>query len=58
LQPFFDVGYFAYRIENSYLPGRYLWPGRVSPPRRVRQPLRSWIGQMDLVLSREDVEVL
>ena len=58
LAPFLATGFQAYRIDNSYLPWRLLWPFTVRSPRRVRGPMQSWIGQVDLVLSRRDAEEL
>jgi FkbM family methyltransferase len=58
LQPFLDAGFHLYRINNDYGPWRYLWPDSVRPPRRVRSPVKSWIGQFDVVLSRVDRDTL
>jgi FkbM family methyltransferase len=58
LQPFIDAGYHVYLVNNTYNVWRYYWSNQVEPPRRVRGPLKSWIGQHDLVLSREDREEL
>jgi FkbM family methyltransferase len=58
LQPFLDAGFHLYRINNDYGPWRYLWPDSVRPPRRVRSPVKSWIGQFDVVLSRIDRDTL
>jgi FkbM family methyltransferase len=54
LAPFFAAGFHAYRVDNDYLPWRYFWPHCARPPQRVTAPLKSWIGQYDLVLSRVD----
>lgn len=58
LQPFLDAGFHVYRIDNDYGPWRYLWPDDTCPARRVREPIRSWIGQVDVILSRVDAERL
>jgi FkbM family methyltransferase len=58
LQPFFEQGYNAYIIPNSYLPWRYLWPSMVQPPKRATKPIRSCWGQLDMVLSKSDQEYL
>jgi FkbM family methyltransferase len=58
LQPFFDHGYKAYIIPNSYLPWRYLWPSMVQPPKRATKPIKSILGQLDIVLSKRDQEYL
>ena len=58
LKPFLDAGFFAYRMENSYWPWRYLWPGDAPRPRRIRNGLERRERRIDLVLSREDAEVL
>jgi len=61
LRPLFDAGFHAYRIDNNYMPWRYLWPEAVRPPRRVRtriKPALSGFGCVDLVLSRVDAETL
>jgi FkbM family methyltransferase len=58
LQPLFDAGFHPYRIDNDYSACRYLWPKAVRPPRRVRGPIKSGFGPIDLVLSRIDAEVL
>lgn len=58
LQPFVDAGYHVYLVNNDYSPVRYFWPNSVRSPRRVRGPIKSWVGQHDVVLSREDKEEL
>jgi FkbM family methyltransferase len=58
LQPFTDAGYHTYLVNNDYSPWRYFWSDTVRPPRRARQPLKSWLGQYDVVLSRVDQEEL
>ena len=58
LQPFLNAGYHVYHINNDYGPWRYLWPDVTCPPQRVREPIKSWIGQVDVILSRVDAEVL
>jgi len=58
LQPFVDVGYHVYLVNNDYSPWRYFWSNSVQSPRRARGPIKSWIGQHDVVLSRIDQEAL
>jgi FkbM family methyltransferase len=58
LEPFLKEGFHIYRINNDYAPWRYLWPDDVLPPQRMRGPMKSWIGQVDVVLSRVDQENL
>jgi FkbM family methyltransferase len=58
LDPFFEQGYKAYIIPNSYLPWRYLWPSMVEPPRKTIGPIKSMLGQVDIVLSKRDLEYL
>jgi len=58
IQPFKDLGFFPYRVSNRYFPWRYLWPNHVKRPKRIRGSIRTLMGQIDLVLSRQDVEEL
>jgi FkbM family methyltransferase len=58
LEPFFDAGFHAYRIDNNLWPWRYLWPNDVRRPRRIRGPLNRRVKRLDLVLSRLDREQL
>lgn len=58
LAPFIAAGFHPYELPNVYWPWRYLWPRRVSPPRRVRVELALLDRRLDLVLSRVDAEVL
>lgn len=58
LAPFFAAGFHAYRVDNDYSPWRYFWPHCARPPQRITAPLKSWIGQYDLVLSRVDQKEL
>jgi FkbM family methyltransferase len=58
LQPIVELGFHVYEVDNRYNPWRYFWSNSVRPPRRVRAPIKSWIGQTDLVLSRQDRELL
>ncbi len=61
LRPLFDAGFYAYRVDNNYLPWRYFWPEAVRAPRRVRGPIKQTLGPFgyaDLVLSRIDAETL
>lgn len=58
LQPFFELGYHVYLLKNDYSPWRYIWSDSIQPPRRARHPIRSWIGQHDVVLSRLDQDEL
>jgi len=58
LQPFFDQGYKAYIIPNSYLPWRYLWPNMVQSPEKATPPIKAPFGQLDLVLSKKDLDYL
>jgi FkbM family methyltransferase len=61
LQPLLDAGLCAYRVDNNYMPWRYLWPEAVRPPRRLRDPIKPVLGGfgcIDLVLSRVDAETL
>ncbi len=58
LLPFVDLGFHIYRVNNDYSPWRYFWSDSVRAPQRVHGPIKSWIGQVDVVLSREDREEL
>jgi len=57
LAPFLESGYHPYKVHNSYLPWRYLWPADVRPPTRIRGGVKAWM-QIDLVLSRIDAPTL
>ncbi len=52
LEKFFEAGFQAYRIPNDYLPGRYLCPFRNGRPQRIDGPIKSALGELDVVLSR------
>lgn len=58
LKPFLDDGFVAYELENDYWPWRYIWPRRVSRPRRLRGDLATLRRRVDLVLSRTDADCL
>ncbi|MHC4220673.1 MAG: FkbM family methyltransferase, partial [Planctomycetota bacterium] len=58
LEPLFDAGFHAYRIDNNLFPWRYLWPNDVRKPVRVREALTRRVKRIDLVLSRLDQEDL
>ncbi len=58
LHEFFEAGFLAYRIPNDYLPGRYLYPFRNRRPQRITGPIKSLLGELDLVLSRCDASEL
>ena len=58
LQPFLDAGFHVYTLPNNYWPWRYLWPDDVARPRRFTGSLADLSERVDLVLSREDRDVL
>ena len=58
LEPFIDAGFHVYAMENSYWPWRYLWPNHAPRPRRIRGGLEQRKRRIDVVLSREDAELL
>lgn len=58
LQPFFEAGFLAYRIDNFYRPWRYLWSPSTRRPRRLHGESRFLPKHIDLVLSRQDAEEL
>jgi FkbM family methyltransferase len=58
LQLFLSAGFNVYEITNSYWPWRYLWPRRVSRPKRRRSRLPRRADRLDLVLSRRDADFL
>ena len=58
LQPLFDAGFHAYRIDNNLWPWRYLWAHDVRSPRRLRELPAKRVKRIDLVLSRLDREEL
>jgi len=58
LHEFFEAGFLAYRIPNDYLPGRYLYPFHNRRPQRIHGPIKSLLGELDLVLSRCDASEL
>lgn len=58
LKPFIDAGFNVYAMENSYWPWRYLWPNYAPRPRRMRGGLEQRKRRIDVVLSREDAELL
>lgn len=57
LKTFFDRGYHAYRMANSYTPESYVAALRDAPiaPVRLRGPV---VGETDLIFSRIDAETL
>ena len=58
LAPLREAGFNTYRMENDYMPWRYLWPKAVRKVRRVGQLADRHAKQIDLVLSRIDSEEL
>jgi len=60
LQPYLDLGFHVYTIENNYWPWRYLWPRDVAAPKRVRDlsSLARRVKRLDIVLSRTDADAL
>jgi len=58
LRRFTEAGFHVYEVANNYWPWRYLWPNRVSRPRRFRGRLDQRVRRLDLVLSRIDADAL
>lgn len=60
LRPFFERGFHLYLLPNDYAAWRYLWPGDVSGPRRLRDlaVLERRVARLDVVLSRVDADEL
>lgn len=58
LAPLFDRGFKPFSMPNSYWPWRYLWPNRVTPPRRIEVAQVDRARRLDLVLSRQDTAEL
>jgi len=58
LQPFRERGFHVYRVPNSYWFWNALWPASAQPPRRLRGTIDPGARQLDLVLSRRDVDQL
>lgn len=58
LAPLRAAGFNTYRMDNNYMPWRYLWPKAVRKPRRVERLSDRQAKQIDLVLSRVDSQEL
>ncbi|WP_197506857.1 FkbM family methyltransferase [Mycobacterium sp. E136] len=59
LRPFLDRGFHVYLLPNDYGPWRYLWPGVIDQPQRVRDmTILERRPHFDIVLSRCDTDAL
>lgn len=47
-------GYRVYRVDNDYMPWRYLWPARTAPPRPLPWPYDPGPWEVSLLFSKRD----
>jgi FkbM family methyltransferase len=55
LQPYYDAGFRAHEMQNSYWPWRYLWPRCATAPVPARRPLPANVKRIDLLLTRSEI---
>ena len=60
LQPIIERGFHVFTIPNNYWPWRYLWPGDVTKPQRMRDVsvLARPTKRLDIILSRQSKDTL